>query len=52
MFSDTRDALNGDLRVARRASPEGPRGIVFVNNWFTNREVFPEVPSVKGGSRR
>ena len=35
MFSETRYALNGDLRVAYRASPEGPRDIVFVPNWFT-----------------
>ena len=26
---------NGDLRVAYRASREGPRDIVFVPNWFT-----------------
>jgi hypothetical protein len=31
MFSETRYALNGDLRVAYRASREGPRDIVFVS---------------------
>jgi class 3 adenylate cyclase len=46
MFSETRYALNGDLRVAYRTSGEGPRDIVFVPNWFTNCEVFPELPSV------
>ena len=30
MFSETRYALNGDLRVAYRASREGPRDIVVV----------------------
>jgi len=48
MFSETRYALNGDLRVAYRASPEGVRDIVFVPNWFTNCEVLPELPSVQG----
>ena len=48
MFSETRYALNGDLRVAYRASREGPRDIVFVSNWFTNCEVFPELPSIQG----
>ena len=48
MFSETRYALNGDLRVAYRASREGPRDIVFVSNWFTNCEVFPELPSLQG----
>ena len=48
MFSETRYALNGDLRVAYRASPEGPRDIVFVSNWFTNCEVLPELPSLQG----
>ena len=40
--------MNGDLRVAYRASPEGSRDIVFVSNWFTNCEVFPELPSIQG----
>jgi pimeloyl-ACP methyl ester carboxylesterase len=48
MFSETRYAPNGDLRVAYRASREGPRDIVFVPNWFTNCEVFPELPSLQG----
>ncbi len=48
MFSETRYALNGDLRVAYRASREGPRDIVSVANWFTNCEVFPELPSIQG----
>ena len=53
MFSETRYALNGDLRVAYRTSREGPRDIVFVPTWFTNCEVFPELPSpFEGGSRR
>src|SRR6201982_3311521 len=48
MFSEPRYALNGDLRVAYRVSREGPRDIVFVPNWFTNCEVFPELPSLQG----
>ncbi|QNI05730.1 adenylate/guanylate cyclase domain-containing protein [Mycobacterium kubicae] len=48
MFSETRYALNGDLRVAYRASPEGARDIVFVPNWFTCCELFPELPSTQG----
>ena len=40
--------MNGDLRVAYRASAEGERDIVFVPNWFTNCEVFPELPSLQG----
>jgi pimeloyl-ACP methyl ester carboxylesterase len=48
MFSETRYALNGDLRVAYRASREGPRDIVFVSNWFTCCEVLPELPSLQG----
>jgi class 3 adenylate cyclase/pimeloyl-ACP methyl ester carboxylesterase len=48
VFSETRYALNGDLRVAYRTSREGPRDIVFVPNWFTNCEVFPELPSLQG----
>ena len=48
MFSETRYALNGDLRVAYRASREGPLDIVFVPNWFTNCEVLPELPSLQG----
>ena len=48
MFSETRYALNGDLRVAYRASREGPRDIVYVSNWFQNCEVVPELPSFQG----
>ena len=48
MFSETRFALNGDLRVAYRTSREGPRDIVFVPNWFTCCELFPELPSTQG----
>lgn len=40
--------MNGDLRVAYRASPPGARDIVFVSNWFTTCELFPELPSVQG----
>jgi class 3 adenylate cyclase len=48
MFSETRYALNGDLRVAYRASREGPRDIVFVPNWFFCCEALPELPSLQG----
>jgi class 3 adenylate cyclase len=48
MFSETRYALNGDLRVAYRASREGPRDIVYVSNWFTCCEHLPELPSIQG----
>ncbi|OBK79299.1 adenylate/guanylate cyclase domain-containing protein [Mycobacterium sp. 1274761.0] len=48
MFSETRYAMNGDLRVAYRASPPGERDIVVVPNWFTCCEVLPELPSVQG----
>jgi class 3 adenylate cyclase/pimeloyl-ACP methyl ester carboxylesterase len=48
MFSETRYALNGDLRVAYRTSPAGPRDIVYVSNWFQNCEVVPELPSIQG----
>ena len=48
MFSETRYALNGDLRVAYRASPEGARDIVFVPNWHSCCEVVGEVPSTQG----
>jgi class 3 adenylate cyclase len=48
MFSETRYALNGDLRVAYRTSREGPRDIVFIPLWFTNCEVVPELPSIRG----
>jgi pimeloyl-ACP methyl ester carboxylesterase len=48
MFSETRYARNGDLRVAYRASPPGTRDIVFVPNWFFCCEVLPELPSIQG----
>jgi pimeloyl-ACP methyl ester carboxylesterase len=48
MFSETRYARNGDLRVAYRASHEGERDIVFVSPPFTNCEVFPELPYIQG----
>jgi len=48
VFSETRYALNGDLRVAYRTSREGPRDIVFVSNWFTCCEILPELPSLQG----
>jgi class 3 adenylate cyclase/pimeloyl-ACP methyl ester carboxylesterase len=48
MFSETRYALNGDLRVAYRTTREGARDVVFVPNWFTNCEVLPELPSLRG----
>ena len=40
--------MNGDLRVAYRASREGPRDIVYVPMWFSNCEVSPELPSIQG----
>jgi class 3 adenylate cyclase len=48
VFSETRYAVNGDLRVAYRASAPGARDIVFVPNWFTCCEVLPELPSIQG----
>jgi pimeloyl-ACP methyl ester carboxylesterase len=48
MFSETRYALNGDLRVAYRTSREGPRDIVCVPNWTTCCEHLPELPSLQG----
>jgi class 3 adenylate cyclase len=48
MFSETRYALSGDLRVAYRASREGARDIVFVPNWFVCCEHLPELPSLQG----
>ena len=40
--------MNGDLRVAYRTSREGPCDLVVVTGWFTNCEVFPELPSIQG----
>jgi pimeloyl-ACP methyl ester carboxylesterase len=48
MFSETRYALNGELRVAYRATQEGARDIILVPNWFTCCEVLPELPSIQG----
>jgi class 3 adenylate cyclase len=48
VFSETRYAVNGELRVAYRTAGEGPRDIVFVPNWLTNCEVLPELPSLQG----
>jgi pimeloyl-ACP methyl ester carboxylesterase len=48
VFSETRYARNGDLRVAYRASRPGERDIVFLPNWFTCCEILPELPSVHG----
>jgi class 3 adenylate cyclase len=47
MFSETRYALNGDLRVAYRASREGARDIMVID-WFSNCEILPELPSLQG----
>jgi pimeloyl-ACP methyl ester carboxylesterase len=48
MFCETRYAMNGDLRVAYRASRGGPRDIVVVPNWFNCCEILPELPSLRG----
>ncbi len=40
--------MNGDLRVAYRASPPGARDIVVAPNWFTCCEILPELPSIQG----
>ncbi|MGE5695025.1 MAG: alpha/beta fold hydrolase [Candidatus Sericytochromatia bacterium] len=48
MFSETRYARNGDVRVAYRASHEGERDIVCVSPMFTNCEVLPELPPIQG----
>jgi class 3 adenylate cyclase len=48
VFTETRYAMLGDLRVPYRASPHGDRDIVFVCNPITNCEVFPELPSTQG----
>jgi class 3 adenylate cyclase len=48
VFSETRYALNGNLRVAYRTTSKGPRDIVWVPNWFTCCEILPELPSIQG----
>ncbi len=40
--------MNGDLRVAYRASREGSRDIVVVPNWFNCCEILPELPAIQG----
>jgi class 3 adenylate cyclase len=48
MFSETRYAMNGGLRVAYCASREGPRDLVFIPAWTSNCELMPELPSMRG----
>jgi class 3 adenylate cyclase len=48
MFSETRYAMNGNVRVAYRASPPGARDIVFVPMWVSNCELMSELPSMQG----
>ncbi|WNG95260.1 adenylate/guanylate cyclase domain-containing protein [Mycobacterium sp. ITM-2016-00318] len=48
MFSETRYAMNGGLRVAYRASPPGARDIVLVPGWFSTCEDTPEQPPLRG----
>jgi class 3 adenylate cyclase/pimeloyl-ACP methyl ester carboxylesterase len=48
VFSETRYARSGGLRVAYRTSPKAERDIVLVPTWFTNCEVVPDLPSVQG----
>jgi hypothetical protein len=52
MFSETRYAMNGDLRVAYRASPEGERDIVLVPNWFYPATFLWSYLPLNRGSRR
>src|ERR1043166_6243256 len=40
--------MNGDLRVAYRASEPGARDIVFVPNWMTCCDILPDLPSLRG----
>jgi class 3 adenylate cyclase/pimeloyl-ACP methyl ester carboxylesterase len=48
MFSETRYAMNGDLRVAYRTTREGPRDIVIVPDFLQCCEMLPELPSLQG----
>jgi class 3 adenylate cyclase len=48
VFSETRYAICGGLRVAYRTSREGERDIVFIPTWFTNCDVVPELPFIQG----
>jgi hypothetical protein len=52
VFSETRYARHGDLRVAYRVTAAGSRDIVFVSNWFTNCELFPDLSSMQGWVER
>jgi hypothetical protein len=52
MFSETRYAMNGDLRVAYRTRGEGPRDIVVVPNWFSCCDLSLSYPLFEGGLRR
>lgn len=40
--------MNGDLRIAYRASRQGSRDIVVVPNWFNCCEITPELPAIQG----
>src|ERR1700739_2171020 len=40
--------MNGDLRVAYRASPEGERDMVFVPNWLNCCDLLLELPAIQG----
>ena len=50
MFSETRYARYGDLRVAYRASREGARDIVIVPTWLTCCERSCKLRGRAGGS--
>ena len=52
VFSETRYALNGDLRVAYRTTREGARDIALVPNLFKTVRFFRSYRPFKGGSRR
>jgi class 3 adenylate cyclase len=52
VLSETRYAPHGDLGVAYRTTGAGSRDIIFVSNWFTNCEIFPELPVVQGWVER
>ena len=52
MFSETRYARNGDLRVAYRASPEGARDIVFFPTGPRAVKTFRSYRPSEDGSRR
>jgi class 3 adenylate cyclase len=48
VFSETRYALNGDSRVAYRASAGRARDMVFVSHLLTSCEIAPDLPSIQG----